>query len=133
MQGRTDREVCNGSAEGEALMQNDRRIMAAGAPEVMEELFDEDDGRPRVWLSTNTPLRDAEGRIVGIVGVSVEITEQKRFQNRLQLMVHELNHRVKNTLSTIQAIAANSLRRADATTRETFERRLLALAPRMTC
>jgi PAS domain S-box-containing protein len=128
MQGRTDRQILNNSAESEALMQTDRRVMAAGATEVVEELFGEDDGLARVWLSTKTPLRSADGRIVGIVGVSLEITERKRYENRLQLMVHELNHRVKNTLATIQAIAAHSLRQADTSIRQTFENRLLALS-----
>lgn len=128
IQGRTDRQIFGASAEAEALMQADRRVMAAGNAEVMEELFGEDDGQPRVWLSTKTPLRCIDGSIAGTVGVSLEITERKRFQSRLQLMVHELNHRVKNTLATVQAIAANSLRDADGPTRRTFESRLLALA-----
>jgi len=129
MQGRTDRQICDGSAESEALMRNGRRVMAAGAAEAVEELFGEaDDGQSRVWLSTKTPLRGSDGRVVGVVGVSLEITERKRFENRLQQMVHELNHRVKNTLATIQAIAGQSLRQADPLLRQKLEDRLLALA-----
>jgi two-component sensor histidine kinase len=55
-------------------------------------------------------------------------TERKRIEERLRLMVNELNHRVKNTLATVQAIALQTLRGADPAIRRTLEGRLLALA-----
>jgi PAS domain S-box-containing protein len=70
------------------------------------------DGR-RVQLSlTVSPLRDRTGRIVGASKVARDITERKRHDELQKLLFNELNHRVKNTLATIQAIAAQSLRRA---------------------
>ena len=55
-------------------------------------------------------------------------TERKLVEERLRLMVNELNHRVKNTLATVQAIALQTLRGADPAIRRTLEGRLLALA-----
>ena len=128
VQGRTDRELWRDQAQAAALMATDQRIMAAGATEVVEERVGEEDGQARVWLSTKTPLRDAQGGVAGLVGVSLEITERKRIEDRLRLMVHELNHRVKNTLATVQAIAGQTLRRAEPALRQTLEDRLMALA-----
>jgi PAS domain S-box-containing protein len=128
IQGRTDQEFLEDTAQAAAVMANDQKIMAAGTTEIVEENVGDEDGQARVWLSTKTPLRNADGDVIGLVGVSLEITERKRVEDRLSLMVHELNHRVKNTLATVQAIAGQTLRSADPAVRQTLEDRLMALA-----
>ena len=128
VRGRTDAEFLDNPQEGEAVMLNDRRIMQTGVPEEIEELVGQDGAQIRVWLSTKTPLLDEHGAIVGLVGISVEITERKRMEDRMRLMINELNHRVKNTLATVQSIAMQTLRGTDAQIRSTLEMRLIALA-----
>lgn len=56
------------------------------------------------------PLFDAAGEVRGCLGVFVDITERKQAEARQKLLLDELNHRVKNTLATIQAIAQQTLR-----------------------
>jgi PAS domain S-box-containing protein len=69
------------------------------------------DGR-RINISvTISPLRDRSGTIVGASKVARDITERKQNEELRQLLFAELNHRVKNMLATIQAIATQSLRR----------------------
>ena len=126
--GRTDLEYLDDPAQAVLVMANDRRIMDAGRAEEVEELVGVEAGQPRVWLSTKTPLRDTSQAVIGLVGVSVEITERKRAEARLRVMVDELNHRVRNTLATVQAIAAQTLRGADPAIRDALEGRLIALA-----
>jgi PAS domain S-box-containing protein len=126
--GRTDDDFLDDKVQAAMVMANDRRIMETGQTDEMEELVGTDDGHVRVWLSKKTPLRDGNTDIVGLVGVSVEITERKRDENRLRLLVHELNHRVKNTLAVVQATAAQTLRGIDAGVRHMFEGRLQALS-----
>jgi PAS domain S-box-containing protein len=65
-----------------------------------------------------------------VLGVLVDITERRAAEERQQLLINELNHRVKNTLATVQSIAAQTMRLA-ATTEEaqtSFESRLIALS-----
>ena len=128
VEGQPDVEYLDDPAQAEAVMANDRRIMETGHVEEMEELIGSEGAQPRVWLSTKTPLRDASDQVTGLVGVSVEITERKRAEERLRLVIHELNHRVKNTLATVQAIASQTLRGTDAGVRQAFEDRLIALS-----
>jgi PAS domain S-box-containing protein len=113
IQGRTDMEFLDDPAQAEAVLAHDREVMEQGRTQEVEELVGTEGGQARLWLSTKTPLRGADGQVEGLVGVSVDITERKRAENRLRLMVHELNHRVKNTLATVQSIAAQTLRSAD--------------------
>lgn len=58
----------------------------------------------------------------------LEIAHRKRSEERQQLLLHELNHRVKNMLATVQSIARQSLARTNATGVAEFEERLMALA-----
>lgn len=88
------------------------------------------DGRT-VWLAHDGQvIFDADGRPAQAVGITTDITERKQAELHQQLMVHELNHRVKNTLATVQAIAAQSLRHdADPeAAKRSFTARLIALS-----
>ncbi len=70
------------------------------------------DGR-RIDISiTVSPVRDATGTIVGASKVARDVSDRKRHEDMQRLLFDELNHRVKNTLATIQSIASLSLRRS---------------------
>ena len=58
------------------------------------------------------------------------LTAEKRSADHQRLLIDELNHRVKNTLATVQSIATQTLRNAPTTeeAREALETRLLALS-----
>ncbi|HET7717749.1 MAG TPA: PAS domain S-box protein, partial [Bauldia sp.] len=70
------------------------------------------DGRRLDISVTVSPLRNKAGRIIGASKIARDITERKQAAALQRLLFEELNHRVKNTLATIQAIANQSLRRA---------------------
>jgi two-component sensor histidine kinase len=65
-------------------------------------------------LTSAEPLSDAAGSIVGAVSVSVDITDRKRSETHQKMLMNELNHRVKNTLSTVQSVARRTLRTSDS-------------------
>lgn len=70
------------------------------------------DGR-RVSISLSaSSLRDEKGHIIGMTKVGRDITERKQAEQLQQLLLNELNHRVKNTLATVQAIAHQTVRSA---------------------
>jgi two-component sensor histidine kinase len=81
-------------------------------------------------LSRAIPLLDERGSIVEWFGTASDISQRKSAEEHLRLMVNELNHRVKNSLATVQGIATQTLRRGDipAEVREALTQRLLALA-----
>ena len=127
--GHTALEYWPDKAAAAQVMANDRALMERGTAATLEEKIVLADG-PHVFLSTKTPQRDASGAVVGLVGASIDITDRKRGEERQKLLIRELNHRVKNTLATVQAIAAQTLRGAesDREARRAFEARLLALS-----
>jgi two-component sensor histidine kinase len=76
------------------------------------------------------PIRDGDGRITGIFAEGSDVTERVRSEDHQRLLLNELNHRVKNTLATVQSIASQTLRTADSTqaAKEAIESRLFALS-----
>ncbi len=75
---------------------------------------------------TVSPVRGADGRIIGASKIARDITERKRAQAQQKLLVNEMKHRIKNTLATIQAIANQTLNQ-HAQERDAFIARLHAL------
>jgi PAS domain S-box-containing protein len=70
------------------------------------------DGR-RVDISlTVSPLRDRFGTIVGASKVARDISDRRRHEAVQRRLIDELDHRVKNTLAMVQALANQSLRRS---------------------
>ena len=70
------------------------------------------DGR-RVDISLSvSPLRDKSGNVVGASKIARDITERKQAEKMQRLLMDELTHRVKNTITTIQAMASQSLHHA---------------------
>ena len=88
------------------------------------------DGR-MIWLSVrSSPVRGDDGQLLYVVRVVQDITERKTSERRQKLLIDELNHRVKNTLATVQSLASQTARGAltPAAFREGFEGRLIALS-----
>ncbi|RDI59188.1 sensor histidine kinase [Microvirga subterranea] len=88
------------------------------------------DGSQRWMYTRSRLLRDAKGGPALMVGACLDITERKRAQERQALLVQELNHRVKNTLSVVQSLARHTKRGSRDLDgfHEAFEARLLALS-----
>lgn len=83
--GRTDRDLLADTAQADAVMATDRRVMESGVIEQIEEQVQHADGTPATWLSTKAPFRDADGEVIGLIGSSVDITERKRAEDALRL------------------------------------------------
>ncbi len=80
--GKTDLELYEDPEIGRAIIENDHSILQSGNPEAFEEVADTPDGR-RTFLSVKAPRRDAAGNIIGIIGISRDITERKRAEREL--------------------------------------------------
>lgn len=127
--GNSEREWHDNEEEAEAIIANDDRVMTSGHTMQADEIFSAPGARPRTYSSTKAPMRDAAGNVVGLVGVSRDVTERIRDHLHLKLLVAELNHRVKNTLSIVQSLAHQTFRgEGELTARRAFEGRLTALA-----
>lgn len=88
------------------------------------------DGVFRPFLTRVVPIREPGGEITRWFGANIDVTEQEKHRELQRLLINELNHRVKNTLATVQTIAAQLVRSGKdrGTAFRDFEMRLLALS-----
>jgi two-component sensor histidine kinase len=116
-----------------ALLDNVLRTGEAFVGRQIKTLLQRDPGGPpqeRYLDFIYQPIIEDDGGVSGVFVEGADITDQVRAQERQRLLVDELNHRVKNTLATVQAIAQQTLRGSTTPERfaEAFEARLMALS-----
>jgi two-component system, chemotaxis family, CheB/CheR fusion protein len=83
----------------------------------------------RSMVLTACKLPQEAGRDELILIAIEDITERRRFEEHREILVGELNHRIKNVMATVQAIASQTLNSASSMeeARATFGSRLVAL------
>ena len=74
--GRTALEYLDDADAALALHDADLRVIQTGKVECVEQVLSTPEGR-RVFVTTKSPYRDAHGNILGVIGVSRDITERK--------------------------------------------------------
>jgi PAS domain S-box-containing protein len=100
---------------------NDRRVMAGSDVIVIEEAIPTPQGNTRHFLSSKFAWTDMDGSVLGLMGISRDITDRKSAEDRLraadaqkELLLHDINHRVKNHLQTIVGLMSVAANRIDS-------------------
>ncbi|CAN7588324.1 PAS domain-containing protein [Phenylobacterium sp. LjRoot225] len=120
-----------------------KALVRKGQASFEMEVVGADDARHWMRIDCAVTERDESSAPTRVSGVTVDVTlarradealraevaQRKRSEERQQMLVHELNHRVKNMLATVQSVARQSLAAPDlAGPAQDFEERLMALA-----
>jgi two-component system cell cycle sensor histidine kinase/response regulator CckA len=80
--GTHDRELFTPDSMG-VVVEHDRKVLTEGILQTTEETVTAA-GVTRTYLATKAPLRDADGRVTGLIGVSRDITEFKRLEEQFR-------------------------------------------------
>jgi PAS domain S-box-containing protein len=91
--GKTDLQLCEDTDIGRAIMEDDRRVMSSGQPQTSEEVRQTLKGK-RTFVSTKAPYSDDDD-VLGIVGISRDITDQKNYETNLQDHATQLESAIK--------------------------------------
>ncbi len=101
-----------------------RQVVKVGRPVDQIEFTSEEttDGKDaRIFMASLHPLISPRGDILGVSAAVHEITDRKRAEERQEMLSRELQHRVKNNLATVEAIARATSRNSK-TVEEFMER-----------
>ncbi|GAO39329.1 hypothetical protein SCH01S_29_00170 [Sphingomonas changbaiensis NBRC 104936] len=82
--GRSEAEWARDPEEARAIAEADEQVMASGGQMVVDEVFTSAEGIQRVYRTSKTALRDASGAVVGLVGVSTDVTSIRRSQEAVE-------------------------------------------------
>lgn len=138
------REDILGLNVGEALPE----IVEQGFVDVLDEVFrsgkayvgrrervvlnaeNEADKAPRFLNFIFQPILNSQGEVSGIIVQGYDITDEVAFEERQELLINELQHRVKNTLAVVQALAKQTFKSLPSASESVgiFSARLAALA-----
>jgi PAS domain S-box-containing protein len=92
-------------------------VLHSGIPAFNVEVFVErPDGTRLPVLANFAALKSAQGEITGAVTSFTDITERKRVEEHIKYLLGEVNHRAKNLLTVVQAIARQTARSGDPST-----------------
>ncbi len=97
-----------------SIRKNDLDVMRSGRTCIKEEVIDFL-GEKSTFLSHKTPLRNSDGLVIGILGVSLDITKQKEIEQQLieknrlldnalkakQIFINNISHEIRTPLSCI--------------------------------
>ena len=84
-QGKTDFDMPWGSNEAEAYRADDRQVIESGQARLHMIESQHRAGGDTGWLDTSkVPLLDAEGKMIGVLGISTDITERKHAEDELR-------------------------------------------------
>lgn len=88
-----------------------RRALSGEAPYALDLRMVTDSGQV-IWIRTRgTVLRDADGAPQRVLGVDLDVTNDRTAQDELGRLARELDHRARNVFALVQAIASQTLSR----------------------
>ncbi len=93
--GKNDLEIYSNPEIGKTILENDSKIMESGREEILEEIVETQDGI-RSFISVKTPRFNENGEVIGIVGISHDITARKQAEYVLQ----ESEEKYRNIIET---------------------------------
>ncbi|MDZ7659874.1 sensor histidine kinase [Fodinibius sp.] len=93
-----------------ALSENeDQEVLETGEPIIDKDAYTEIDGKEYVLLVSKLPLKDSNGNIVGLVGISNDITERKKMENKLRERNQQLE-KLNNMTNKIYSVVGHDLK-----------------------
>lgn len=86
------------------------------------------DGEYRWFLSRANPLKDDDGNVLLWCGTNTDVTEQRAANDRIVMLMREVNHRSRNMLATVQAIVNRTASARDSELADALLRRIAAIS-----
>lgn len=102
--GQSEEPHINVAGEYAFIRSNDEQVIASGETMIVEEAVTNGEGERRIYRSTKAPLYDGDGKLSGVAGVSVDITDIKKSEARERMLVREVEHRARNLLAVVQGV-----------------------------
>ncbi|MBB3018642.1 PAS domain S-box-containing protein [Microvirga lupini] len=96
------------------MLNTKKRAAEAGQPYNVQYRIRRFNDNAEIWIATQAQTAKKEDGTLVTSGIIQDITESKQAEERQQLLIRELHHRVKNTLATVQAIVGSTARTASS-------------------
>lgn len=129
VKGMTDFDFSWGKEAAESFIAFDKKVMESGIPLTTEDVFEEASGRVVTVLTNKTPLKNEAGETIGVLAISVDITELKQTQAQLEIekqkseaasrakseFIANMSHDIRTPIAGILGVVQDMLNTADDT------------------
>lgn len=123
-----ERPYYQNADEFSAIRANDERVIESEKMLIVEENLTNSVGETCIYRSTKAPLFDSEGKVSGLAGVSVDVTEMKKAQTREKMLVREVDHRSRNVLAVVHGLVQLTRAETVSELKDKLGKRIGALA-----
>jgi PAS domain S-box-containing protein len=79
----------------------DEMVIESGQSQTYEVPITDHEGKLHIFLTTKDPYRDSQGNIIGIIGISRDITNRKRVENLKNDFIATVSHELRTPLTAI--------------------------------
>lgn len=117
--GRRDEEVLPSDLAAQCR-QSDEEIFAHKKIVIKEETIQLGPGRKMIFETIKSPVLASDGSIIGLVGISRDVTERKKVEAELhsllkekEILLREIHHRVKNNMQVISSLLSLQAQKLD--------------------
>jgi PAS domain S-box-containing protein len=104
--GKTEFEFLADEAQARIIAANDRRIMQSRGSMVFEEAVMGRDGRTVTYLSTKIAQRAPDDTVIGLVGISIDVSESKRLREENEAAAERYRARTEELETLLDVIPA---------------------------
>jgi two-component system sensor histidine kinase/response regulator len=105
--GKTDFDLYT-AEEAKLAQEEELRIMKTGKPIIdREEETETNEGEKIYFLTTKAPLTDEKGNIIGIIGITKEVTEKKILEGKIKERLEELGNEVVSKSNLLNSLLDN--------------------------
>ena len=102
--GMNDLELMADKDHARIIMGNDKAVLDGGIACQIDEELQLPNGEMSYWLAVKAPFWDAAGRPQGIMGLSLDVTDRRRSEERLRFLADEVDHRARNLLGVVLSL-----------------------------
>ncbi|MBS0358759.1 MAG: PAS domain-containing sensor histidine kinase [Proteobacteria bacterium] len=92
--------------QADALKKTNLRIMESGIAEVLEEVGTLNDGRTLTYLTNKAPLRNFDNEIIGIIGISMNITDRKILERTQEDNILKSEKKAETSAANLEQVIA---------------------------
>lgn len=106
--GKSDLELI-GARGATVFTKVDREVMECNEERFLEEYGNDVNGEPATYLTRKIPLHDEEGNVIGVLGVSFDITERKKMEEELRISREDAKEEELLSLKEIIALLPGNI------------------------
>ena len=82
---------------------DDRRVLESGEPLLVDNEENEENGQPVILSTRKVPIKDGGGKVTGLIGLSIDITERKRAEDAVAAAHRQIQSIIDNTPAIVYA------------------------------